>query len=92
MRGDDEGVNYDTHEETVTITVTDDETGTLTATTSYDADGAKFENKTKPGKLTVSKKNNRKGNQNEEFEFEIRMTDDLGRNLKSIPIISNTDN
>ena len=38
------GYTYDTHEETVTVTVTDNDDGTLTAVEAYDEDGAVFTN------------------------------------------------
>ncbi|MGI6315218.1 MAG: Spy0128 family protein [Christensenellales bacterium] len=38
------GYTYDSHTETVTVNVTDDGGGTLTATAMYDADGAVFNN------------------------------------------------
>ena len=88
VRGDDAGINYDTHEEPVTIVVTDDGTGTLTAATTYQNESAKFENETKPGTLTVTKQTDGNGDPDEEFTFEIRLTDDLGRSLDSVNIIS----
>ena len=38
------GYTYDTHEETVTVTVTDNDDGSLTAVEAYDEDGAVFTN------------------------------------------------
>ena len=87
VRGDDPGISYDPHAETVTIHVEDDGSGTLTATTTYDADGAKFVNESKPGMLTVTKRTEGGGDPEEEFTFEIRLTDALGRNLDNVPIV-----
>ncbi|MBR2801400.1 MAG: Cna B-type domain-containing protein [Erysipelotrichaceae bacterium] len=45
------GVTYDTHEETVTFTVTDNEAGSLLVSVGYDTDGAVFTNVFTPGTL-----------------------------------------
>lgn len=87
VRGDDAGISYDPHAETITIHVEDDGSGTLTATTTYDADGAKFVNESKPGTLTVTKRTEGGGDPEEEFTFEIRLTDELGRNLDNVSIV-----
>ena len=48
VRGSENGITYDTHEETVRVTVTDDGRGTLTPQVAYDADGAVFTNSYTP--------------------------------------------
>ena len=88
VRGDDPGINYDSHIETVTIHVADDGTGNLTATPEYDTDGAKFSNYTKPGMLTVTKETDGNGTGDETFTFEIKLTDEYNRSLEDIDIIT----
>lgn len=88
IAGDDDKIRYDAHEETITINVTDDGAGTLTAQTVYDLDGARFENETKPGTLTVTKETDGGGDPEETFTFEIRLTDPLGRSLDSVNMVS----
>ena len=56
----DASVEYDTHKEYVTVTVTDDGAGNISAVTEYkDEDGntsnGVFKNYTKPGKLSIAK-------------------------------------
>ena len=46
--GKDKNVVYDSHEETVTVTVSDNGDGTLLIETAYDKDGAVFENMYEP--------------------------------------------
>lgn len=48
-------VSYDSHIETVTVTVTDDGHGNLSAAVAYDSDGASFANTSKPGSLAIGK-------------------------------------
>ena len=55
IRGEDKSINYDSHVETVTITVTDDGKGNLTATSSQGDTIPTFENETKQGSLSFSK-------------------------------------
>ena len=55
VRGSEDAIDYDTHEESVTVTVTDRGDGRLNAVASYDADGALFVNTLETGTLTLSK-------------------------------------
>ena len=48
VRGSENGITYDTHEEDVRVDVTDDGRGTLTPQVTYDADGAVFTNSYTP--------------------------------------------
>ena len=77
--------DWDTHEETVTVTVTDNGDGTLSSTVNYDSDGIKFENKTRPGSLKIKK--NATGitnaNKDDEFTFKITLNNDKGLPLSS---------
>ena len=47
--GYDDSITYDPHRENVTVDVTDQLDGTLSAVATYDQDGAVFENSVKPG-------------------------------------------
>ena len=87
VRGDDPAINYDTHEEHVQITVTDDGAGNLTAIAEYDSDGLAFVNETKPGMLTVAKQTDGSGNPDETFTFLVKITDDFGRSLDSVQVV-----
>ena len=51
----DETIEYDDHEETVVIEVIDDGEGNLSVRTTYDEDKIRFNNRTKPGTLTIEK-------------------------------------
>lgn len=44
VKGSEDGITYDTHEESVRVVVTDNGTGGLTPEVTYDADGAVFTN------------------------------------------------
>jgi pilin isopeptide linkage protein len=62
VKGDDTTINYDAAEYTVTVEVTDDGAGNLSAEVTYqDAAGEEltappvFENTTKPGGLSIAK-------------------------------------
>ena len=55
VRGEDESINYDSHTETIVITVEDDGHGNLTATSSQGDTIQTFENETKQGLLSFSK-------------------------------------
>ena len=48
VRGSENGITYDTHEEDVMVVATDDGRGTLTPQVTYDADGAVFTNRYTP--------------------------------------------
>lgn len=48
VRGSENGITYDTHEEDVRVVATDDGRGTLTPQVTYDADGAVFTNSYTP--------------------------------------------
>ena len=70
----------------MTITVSDDGHGNLTASSSSMTTLPSFENETKPGTLTVSKEATG-GTGDEVFTFEITLTDDYGRPLDNVNII-----
>lgn len=53
--GFDASIAYDVHSEDVTVKVTDNGDGTLSAVATYDKDGAAFENGVKPGAIQLTK-------------------------------------
>ena len=53
--GFDAAIAYDAHAEDVTVKVTDNGDGTLSAVAAYDKDGAAFENSVKPGAIQLTK-------------------------------------
>ena len=80
-----EGVQYDTHTETVTVHVTDNHDGTLSCVPEYDQDGPVFTNTripvirniNKKGELSISKTVSNK-NTNDRFGFNVTLTDANG--------------
>ena len=86
VRGDDPGISYDAHTEVVTITVSDDGHGNLTATSSSMTTLPSFENETKPGMLTVEKKV-QGGSSDQVFNFEIELTNDKGMPLSNVHVV-----
>ena len=87
VRGEDNSISYDSHVETITITVEDDGHGNLTATKSIGDTVPSFANETKPGTLQVSKE--AVGGTGEDvFTFEITLTDGYGRSLEDVTILS----
>ena len=90
VRGEDTSISYDSHVETITITVEDDGHGNLTATKSIGDTVPVFENETKPGTLQVSKEATG-GTGEDVFTFEIMLTDDFGRSLDDISILGGAE-
>ncbi|MGM9952920.1 MAG: SpaA isopeptide-forming pilin-related protein [Intestinibaculum porci] len=90
------GIDYDTHSEKVTISVTENEKGELVCTPSYDSDGAVFTNTQNitykyQGQLTINKKvTGYPVSTNDKFNFKVYITSpvaDLADKLKE----NNTD-
>lgn len=83
--GSDDTILYDDHEETVTITATDNGDGTMNCTVTYDADGAIFTNAVKPSNGTLKiqniTENATKLAADQEFQFTITLTDASGNPL-----------
>lgn len=69
--GERTDVNYDGHTEAVSVTVSDSGDGTLTASTSTDADGVVFNNTMKRGSLTVVKRVEGTADRSKLFHFEV---------------------
>ena len=77
----DSTIDYDTHTETITVEVTDDGAGNLSAVATYDADGIKFANKSRPGvlKLTKTAEGLTEENKDATFTFKITLTNPNGQ-------------
>ena len=82
----DDSVDYDTHEETVEVSVTDNGDGTLSSEVTYDDDGIVFSNTTRPGTLRITKNatNGTDANADDKFTIEIEF-----RNESGMPINDN---
>lgn len=80
----DEAIEHDPHEETVTVTVTDNGDGTLSSTASYDEDGIVFTNKLRPGTLKLGKTANgaTDANSGDTFKFRITFQNENGQPLE----------
>lgn len=74
-------VSYDSHVETVTVTVTDDGHGNLSAAVAYDSDGASFANTSKPGSLAIRKYVNDGAYVDKLFDMAVSLTDASGKEL-----------
>ena len=84
VRGGDSAIDYDTHTETVTVTVSGSEDN-LTAAVTYDSDGVKFANTTRPGSLEITKvaevPEGYAAAPDQQFSFRVTLTNDSGRPL-----------
>ena len=85
---DASGVTFDTHVETVTVEVTDDGEGKLSAEVTYDADGPAFANRTNPGDLIITKNviGQTAANADDTFTFTIRIKSPTGGDINSASI------
>lgn len=91
--GFDASIAYDAHEEEVTVKVTDNGDGTLSAVATYDKDGAVFENSVKPGSIQLTKRvtGGTKAVADKKFPFELVLKDAKGEPLSGSFAYSNTD-
>ncbi len=85
---DASGVTFDTHVETVTVEVSDDGEGKLSAEVTYDADGPAFANRTNPGDLIITKNviGQSAANADDTFTFTIRIKSPTGGDINSASI------
>lgn len=85
---DASGITFDTHVETVTVEVTDDGEGKLSAEVTYDADGPAFANRTNPGDLIITKNviGQTAANADDTFTFTIRIKSPTGGDINSASI------
>ena len=82
------GITFDTHVETVTVEVSDDGEGKLSAEVTYDADGPAFANRTNPGDLIITKNviGQTPANADDTFTFTIRIKSPTGGDINSASI------
>lgn len=72
-------IDYDTHEENITVEIIDNGDGTLYSSVSYDEDGIIFRNNNRPGILEIKKNaKTTSANRDDEFTFEIEFTNENG--------------
>ena len=91
--GYDDSITYDSHSENVTVDVTDQHDGTLSAVATYDKDGAVFENSVKPGSIQLTKRvtGGTEAVVGKEFPFELVLKDAKGEPLSGTFACSNTN-
>lgn len=91
--GYDDSITYDSHSENVTVDVTDQLDGTLSAVATYDQDGAVFENSVKLGsiQLTKSVTGGTEAVVGKEFPFKLVLKDAKGEPLSGTFACSNTN-
>ena len=82
----DDTVDYDTHKETVKVTVSLDpnDSSKLTSSVEYDNDGIQFANKTRPGNLTITKTadgGTTESNKDDVFRFKVTLSNSKGMPL-----------
>lgn len=91
--GYDDSITYDSHSENVTVDVTDQLDGTLSAVATYDQDGAVFENSVKLGsiQLTKSVTGGTEAVAGKKFPFKLVLKDAKGEPLSGTFACSNTN-
>lgn len=91
--GFDAAIAYDAHVEDVTVKVTDNGDGTLSAVATYDKDGASFENSVKPGAIQLTKTVTGATDvvAGKKFPFELVLKDAQGNPLADSFSYSSTD-
>lgn len=89
----DASIAYDAHEEEVTVKVTDNGDGTLSAAVTYDKDGAVFENSVKLGsiQLTKSVTGGTEAVAGKKFPFKLILKDAKGEPLSGSFVCNNTE-
>lgn len=73
VKGSDNNIIYDEHEEKVKVVVSEDEKGNLKADITYDSDGVVFNNKIKPSKLVLKKLVVGTNDKTKNFKFSINI-------------------
>ncbi|MBR2990297.1 MAG: InlB B-repeat-containing protein, partial [Solobacterium sp.] len=79
--GDDAKVQYDGHEETIRVRVSDGGHGNLVTDVTYDGDGALFTNRMNPTSMVIRKTTVNSPDDNEEFTFTLDLKDPEGNAL-----------
>lgn len=86
---DQGNIQYDTHEETVTVTVSDDGAGNLSSSVQYDNDGVVFKNfDTTPttGSLSITKSVEGAVDASKEFTFDVTTIKDGVRTTEQVKV------
>ena len=86
---DQGNIEYDTHEETVTVTVTDDGAGNLSASVQYDSSGVAFNNHDATpttGHLKITKTVEGSADTSKEFTFNVVTIKDGVRNTQQVTV------
>lgn len=73
VKGTDNNIIYDEHEEKVKVVVSEDEKGNLKTDITYDSDGVVFNNKTKPSKLVLKKLVEGTNDKTKDFKFSVNI-------------------
>ena len=84
-----DNIQYDKHEETVTVTVSDDGAGNLSSSVQYDSDGVAFNNiDTTPttGSLSITKSVEGAGDASKKFTFDVTTIKDGVRTTKQVEV------
>lgn len=81
LTGED-GIIYDTHIETVTVTIADKGKGYLECTAEYDSDGALFVNHKEPTALKITKQTVDSNDPDKTFKFVVNLYDKDGNPLE----------
>ena len=77
--GSDNAVEYDTHVEEITVSITSDGVGHLSADVTMDEDQILFENKSKPGMLALRKLNATTDDRDGVFYYEVQFSSENGQ-------------
>lgn len=86
---DQGNIQYDTHEETVTVTVSDDGAGNLSSSVQYDSDGVAFDNHDATpttGSLSITKSVEGAVDASKEFTFDVTTIKDGVRTTKQVEV------
>ena len=73
VKGSEDNIIYDEHEEKVKVVVSEDKKGNLKADITYDSDGVVFNNKTKPSKLVLKKQVEGTNDKTKNFKFSVNI-------------------
>lgn len=86
---DQGSIRYDAHEETVTVTVSDDGAGSLSSSVRYDGDGVAFDNHDATpttGRLSIAKSVEGAVDASREFTFDVTTIKDGVRTAKQVKV------
>lgn len=86
---DQGNIQYDTHEETVTVEVSDDGAGNLSSSVQYDSSGVAFDNHDATpttGRLSITKSVEGSADTSKEFTFDVVTVKDGVRNTRQVTV------